>query len=74
MHWNIEKRSFISVAGSEHDATYLLQANNATERKEVLVSRGCSGSEVRAENIQFASKLDAIKLEIEALWLTLMQK
>lgn len=56
------------------DVTDLLQADNAAERKETPVSRGCGGSDARVQNIQLASKPNAYKLKIEKLWLSLTQK
>lgn len=74
VHSNIEQRSLFSDAGSEHVVTDLSQASDAAERKEVLTSRGRSGTDTRVENIQLACKLTDVSLENEKLWLTLTQK
>lgn len=73
VHQNVVQSSMFSGVGSEYDATHLPQANDAAGRKEVTVSHGSSGLGARTETNKLAPKLDATKLEIEKLQLTLTQ-
>lgn len=64
---NIEQRSLLCDAGSEHDTTDLSKLSAAARKKEVLAFSGRKGPDTSDEYIQFASKLRAIKLKNEEL-------
>lgn len=73
-HQNVGQRSLLSDEETKNNVTDLSQTYNNAGIKKKLVSHGRSGSDARAENLQLAFKYNCTNLEIEKLWLTLMQK
>lgn len=74
VHHIIEQRCFFSGAKFEHNFSDFLHADDAARMKETLAFPGRIGTDARAEDIQLASKFNAILLDDEKLWLTLTQE